>query len=139
MAKQILAETHLGAFKRYLLREEKSAATVEKYLRDARAFMIFAKEKTMSKELTISYKCALEKAGYKPRSINSMLASLNCFLEFIKAEDCKVKTVRIQKPTYLTEEKELTRANTTVHSSQIPSFFPSILRRRKALRKAICE
>ena len=38
-----------------------------------------------------------------------MLASLNRFLDFMGAADCKVKTVRIQKPTYLTEEKELTK------------------------------
>ncbi len=109
MAKQILADIPLGAFEKHLLREEKSAATVEKYLRDARTFIQYAKEKTPSKELSIAYKRSLEEAGYKPRSINSMLASLNCFLEFIKAADCKVKTVRIQKPTYMTEEKELTK------------------------------
>ncbi len=109
MSEKTITQTHLIAFERHLLREEKSAATVEKYLRDARAFMLYTGSKTVSKELTVSYKKSLEDAGYKPRSVNSMLASLNSFLEFIGAVDCKVKTVRIQKPTYLTEDKELTK------------------------------
>lgn len=109
MSIEIITQTHLTAFEEHLLREEKSAATVEKYLRDARAFVLYAEGKTVTKELTVAYKKSLADAGYKPRSINSMLASLNSFLEFIGAEDCKVKTVRIQKPTYLTEEKELSK------------------------------
>lgn len=108
MSDQKITQTHLTAFGEYLLREEKSTATVEKYLRDARAFVQYAEGKTVSKELTVAYKKSLEEKGYKPRSINSMLASLNSFLGFIGAGDSKVKTVRIQKLTYLAEEKELT-------------------------------
>lgn len=109
MSKQNITQTHLTAFEEYLLREEKSAATVEKYLRDARAFVLYAEGKTVTKEMTVAYKKSLEETGYKPRSVNSMLAGLNRFLDFMGAADCKVKTVRIQKPTYLTEEKELTK------------------------------
>ncbi len=109
MSIETITQTHLTAFEDYLLREEKSAATVEKYLRDARAFVLYTEGKTVTKEITITYKKSLEDAGYKPRSVNSMLASLNSFLEFLGAVDCKVKTVRIQKQTYLTEEKELTK------------------------------
>lgn len=109
MSEKTITQTHLTAFEDYLLREEKSAATVEKYLRDARAFVLYAEGKTVSKELTVAYKKSLEDTGYKPRSINSMLASLNSFLDYIGAGDCKVKTVRVQKQTYLTEEKELSK------------------------------
>lgn len=109
MSEQNITQTHLTAFEEYLLREEKSAATVEKYLRDARAFVLYAEGKTVTKEMTVAYKKSLEETGYKPRSVNSMLAGLNRFLDFMGAADCKVKTVRIQKPTYLTEEKELTK------------------------------
>ena len=104
-----LTQMHLTAFEKHLLKEEKSAATIEKYLRDVRAFVIYANGKTLSKELTIAYKKSLEDAGYKPRSINSMIASLNNFLDFLEADNCKVKTVRIQKQTYLTEGAELSK------------------------------
>ena len=106
---ETMTQVHLTAFEEHLLREEKSAATVEKYLRDARAFVLYAEGKTVTKELTVAYKKSLEEKGYRPRSVNSMLAGLNRFLEFMGAVNCKVKTVRIQKPTYLTEEKELTK------------------------------
>ena len=109
MSEQNITQTHLTAFEEYLLREEKSAATVEKYLRDARAFVLYADGKILSKELTVAYKKSLEDTGYKPRSINSMLASLNHFLDFMGAGECKVKTVRVQKQTFLTAEKELSK------------------------------
>lgn len=109
MPERTVTQKYLAAFKEYLLREEKSAATVGKYLRDVRAFILYAEEKPLSKDLAVAYKASLDAAGYKPRSINSMLASLNAFLDFLGWGDCKVKTVRVQRATYLREEKELTR------------------------------
>jgi hypothetical protein len=38
MTEKKLSEQHLNAFREKLIQEEKSAATVEKYLRDAGAF-----------------------------------------------------------------------------------------------------
>ncbi|MBQ2881449.1 MAG: tyrosine-type recombinase/integrase [Clostridia bacterium] len=109
MSERIINKTLLTAFEEYLLREEKSIATVEKYLRDSLAFVLYAEGTKLTKYLTVVYKKSLEETGYKPRSVNSMIASLNSFLEFIGAADCKVKTVRIQKSIYLAEEKELTK------------------------------
>ena len=110
MAVEAITQVHLTAFEKYLLREEKSAATVGKYLRDVRAFVCYAAGRPVTKELTVSYKKELEERAYKPRSVNSMLVSLNRMLEFLGAAECKVKTLRIQKPAYLTEDKELTKA-----------------------------
>lgn len=105
-----LLPQHLTTYREYLLREEKSAATVEKYLRDAGAFVAFAKEKEITKELTVAFKKSLEDQKYAIRSINSMLASLNSLLDYMGWEDCKVKTLRCQRKTYCTEDKELTKA-----------------------------
>ncbi len=97
-------------FKNYLLQEEKSPKTIEKYLRDVRAFFAYIEEENITKELTIAYKKSLEEKGYAIRSINSMLASLNGFLEFIGKHDCKVRNLRCQRQTYCAEERELTKA-----------------------------
>jgi len=105
-----LLPNHLTTYREYLFREEKSAATVEKYLRDARAFVVFAGEKEITKELTVAFKKSLEDQKYAIRSINSMLASLNSLLEYMGWADCKVKTLRCQRQTYCTEDKELTKA-----------------------------
>lgn len=109
MSEKILSK-HLNEFQGFLVREEKSTATVEKYMRDARAFCIFAEGQDLTKELFIRYKKRLVERGYAVRSVNSMLASINCFLGFIGRWECKVKNLRIQKQTYCAREKELTKA-----------------------------
>lgn len=105
-----LSSKHLTVYREYLLREEKSAATVEKYIRDAGAFVTFAKGQEVTKELTVAFKKYLEERKYAIRSINSMLASLNSLMNFMGWSDCKVKTLRCQRQTYCAEDKELTKA-----------------------------
>ncbi|MBQ4102683.1 MAG: site-specific integrase [Oscillospiraceae bacterium] len=107
---EIIFQKQLTAYHKYLLQEEKSAATIEKYLRDVRTFMLFAAEKMITKELTVTYKKYLQEQDYAVRSINSMIASLNSLLLFIGRADCRVKTLCCQKQTYCAEEKELTKA-----------------------------
>ncbi len=73
---------------------KKSTATVEKYLRDVRAFHLFAYQQDVTKERMMAYKKFLIEKGYAASSINSMLASLNSLLDFLGWSDCKVKTSR---------------------------------------------
>jgi len=47
--------------------------------------------------------------GYAPRSINSMLASLNSFFSFINRDDLKVKSIKLQRQAFCPEDKELTK------------------------------
>lgn len=110
MTDRILSPGHLIPFREYLLREEKSAATVEKYLRDAGAFVTFADNRPITKELTVAFKQSLKERQYAVRSINSMLASLNSLLNFLGWTDCKVKTLRCQRQTYCAADKELSKA-----------------------------
>lgn len=110
MKRKILTEADIHAFYEYLLEEEKSGATVEKYLRDVRTFFAFAGNWELSKELVIAYKKNLIEKGYAARSINSMLASLNSMLAFLGFSDCRVKNLKVQRPAYCTEDKELTKA-----------------------------
>ena len=110
MTERILSPQHLVLFRDYLIREEKSRATVEKYLRDAKDFLRFAGSREITKELTVSYKEKLQARSYAVRSINSMLASLNSLLSYLMWTDCKVKNLRCQRQTYCPAEKELTKA-----------------------------
>lgn len=110
MTERKLTEEKIQSFKRYLIQEEKSAATMEKYLRDVRAFSVFIGRKNVTKEAVLDYKKHLQQSNYAVRSINSMLASLNSLLNFLGWGDCKVKCIRQQKQTYCAEEKELTKA-----------------------------
>ena len=64
----------------------------------------------VTKEVVMAYKQSLLEKGYAVRSINSMLASLNSFLDFQGWQDCKVKSLKLQNSVYCPEEKELTKA-----------------------------
>lgn len=110
MENRILAGTHIDAFRKYLIQEEKSTATMEKYLRDVRAFFGFAERTAVTKELVMDYKKTLLERNYAVRSINSMLASLNSLLDFLGWSECKVKSLKVQRQTYCAEDKELTKA-----------------------------
>lgn len=106
---RVLTEEIITAFERELRREEKSANTVEKYLRDVRAFFVFVGESEVSKETAIAYKNRLIESRYAPRSINSMLSSVNALFAFLGWMDCRVKAIKLQRQIYCPEEKELTK------------------------------
>ncbi len=105
----ILTPQLIVAFNAYLVTEEKSRNTIEKYLRDVRAFASFLAERMVTKETVIAYKNHLLEQGYAPRSINSMLASVNALLVFMGWENCKVKALKLQRQIFCTEEKELSK------------------------------
>ena len=109
MTERILTQQDLIDFEEYLFREEKSAITVEKYLRDARYFLAYVEEQSVTKELTVAYKKHLEDRKLAVCSINSMLASVNSLLTFLQWEDCRVKNIKCQRRIYCAEEKELSK------------------------------
>ena len=101
-----ISTNSLMSFERYLTKEEKSRATVEKYLRDVRSFFRFLNTGSISKEQMITYKEYLTDR-YAPASVNSMLISLHSFLRYIGQQDCCVKLLKIQRQIFAKEEKEL--------------------------------
>ncbi len=110
MKENVITIKKMECFRTYLIREERSRNTVTKYMRDLKKFLIFCNEKTINKKIVIDYKEYLQAKHYKPESINSMLAALNCFFRYIKREDLRVKFIKVQKQTFSPEEKELTKA-----------------------------
>lgn len=109
MNKKTISAELITKFKEHLILEERSKATVEKYLRDVTAFADSVGGGEISKETVIEYKRNLQEK-YKVRSVNSVLASLNSFFGFVGWYELKVKSIKLQKQIYCSEEKELTRA-----------------------------
>lgn len=107
---RIIHEAMLEEFRNYLFSEEKSAGTIEKYLRDIHAFSAYAEGREITKELTILWKEHLGEQGYAPVTINSMLSSLNVFFRFLRWDDCKVKFLRVQRRVFRDPSRELTKA-----------------------------
>lgn len=106
----VLTQAGIAAYRRKLIREEKSAATVEKYLRDVRAFFVFAGTAALTKEVVMAYKRRLVEQGYAARSVNSMLGSVNSLLEFLGCASLRVKAIKQQRKIYCAEERELSKA-----------------------------
>ena len=96
-------------FREYLINEEKSQATIEKYIRDLTAFMVWLRDREVCKSVVIEYKNSIIES-YAPASANSMLSSINSFFMYMEWYDCKVKTFKIQKQIFANKEKELTKA-----------------------------
>ena len=110
MKGRILTEKMVADFSAYLKSEEKSENTIEKYLRDVRAFSVYLNGDEITKEAVIAYKSKLLSMNYAVRSINSMLASVNGLFSFLGWADFKVKSIKLQRQIYCPEEKELTNA-----------------------------
>lgn len=97
----------LERFIQYLIEEERSDNTIEKYKRDVLRFLEFIKEQHIEKITVLNYKEFL-KETYSSRSVNSMLAALNKYLEFMGLSVAKVKPIKMQKEIFLSSDKELT-------------------------------
>lgn len=96
-------------FKEYLIDEEKSKATIEKYIRDLTVFVCWLGGAELSKTKVLGYKEYII-SKYAPASVNSILSSLNSFFDFIGEYGLKVKNLKIQKQIFAKNEKELTKA-----------------------------
>lgn len=101
----------IAGFREHLILEERSVATIQKYIRDIKAFAKYA-EGAVTRGTVIAYKKHLQE-HYAVRSVNSMLASLNSFFAFLGWNDLKVKSLKLQQQVYCPEEKELTKAEYT--------------------------
>ncbi len=118
-------EKQIYKYSIYLKNDEKSKNTIEKYIRDIRAFFKYIDNSSLVKKSVIEYKNKLISLGYASRSINSMLASINGFFSFIGRPELKVKTIKLQRQIYCPEEKELTKneyiklLNTAVKSGNL--------------------
>ena len=96
-------------FESYLISEEKSKATVMKYTRDVTVFAQWLNGQQISKTVVQEYKQLLE-SEYAPKSVNSVLSSLNSFFEWINHPEYRVKSLKIQKNTFIEPNRELTKA-----------------------------
>ena len=100
---------HIQAYADHLRLEEKSAATVEKYLRDVRAFARWLEGREITKERTAAWKTHLVERGYAPASVNAMLSALNSLLDFLGFGDCRVKLLKVQRRMFRDDSRDLTR------------------------------
>ncbi len=109
MNNRVLTFKQLTAYQSYLRREERANGTVEKYLRDIRAFFCWLNGRPVTKELAHGWKDYLLSRHYAPITVNSMLSAVNGLLHFLDWDDCRVKFLKIQRRLFREEQRELSR------------------------------
>ena len=109
MTERTLTTERLSAYARYLKQEERAAATLEKYLRDANAFALWLDGGDVTKEAVTGWKERLLAERRAPSTINAALAALNGLFRFLGWEDCRAKFLKLQRRMFRDQSKELTR------------------------------
>lgn len=105
-----ITEEILKTYERYLWEDEKTQATIRKYLCDLRKLADYAAGNEITKSLMIHYKEDLKnKMHYKTSSINSFLVAANRFFEYQGWYELRVKTYKLQQELFVPESRELTK------------------------------
>lgn len=104
-----ITDQQIASFKYELITGEKAGATLEKYMRDVRAFYRWMRGRPIDKKDVLEYKTSLCER-YAAASVNSMLSSLNSFFSFLDWHELKVKTLRVQRQLFSSQDQELTKS-----------------------------
>ena len=110
MERKSITKKSLENYESFLRQEEKSQATVEKYLREIRVLSVFMKGAKISKPKILEYRERLIET-YQPKTVNTKLSAINSYLEFSGLSSCVVKLLKIQRQAFVDEEKELNGEN----------------------------
>lgn len=105
----IISYTSFPAFTCYLQNEERSAGTVENYLRALRAFVSWQAGAPVDKAAISRWKEYLLEAGYAPVTINAMLAAIHSYLHFRGWDQFRVHYLRVQRRLFRDEGRALSR------------------------------
>ena len=107
--KMQLTQREFDQFEDYLRHDEREESTIEAYLRSLTRFAEWADGRAVTKELAMEWKTTLAEAGYRPISVNAMLAAVNKFFTCMGREDCKVKYLKLQRQMFRKSEKDLSK------------------------------
>lgn len=109
MKVKTITEKEIALFEQKLMKAEKSASTIKKYVRDVKKLQKFAEGNELTHAVMLAYKKQLETKGtYKASSINSFITAVNRFCIIMNRNDLCVRTIKVQRAAFETEEKELT-------------------------------
>ena len=109
MKKRKLTSEHLGGYRNYLRREERSPATIEKYIRDVEEFSRWLKGRAVTKETAVLWKAHLLDQGLMPVTVNTKLSALNVLFRFLGWAECRIKFLKIQRRIFREDSRALTR------------------------------
>ncbi len=104
-----VSSRELSAFSAHLRQEGRSSGTTGKYLHDCTGFALWLGDRELTPETAAQWREHLLQKGYAPATVNSMLSAVNRLLKFLGREECRVRSLRIQRRTFREQRRELTR------------------------------
>lgn len=109
MSSYKLSAKKIAEYGRHLRSEEKSTATMEKYLHDIGLFAAWLAGRAVTKERVAEWKSHLAAAGYAPATINTKLSAVNGLFDHLGWSECRVKFLKIQRRLFRDAGRELTK------------------------------
>ena len=106
-----LTAEHIAAYGRYLKQEERAPTTLEKYLRDVRAFALWLDGRPVTKEAVTGWKERLLAERRTPSTVNAALSALNGLFRFLGWEGCRARFVKVQRQLFRDPARELSRTD----------------------------
>lgn len=107
---KFITKQTMDRFYEYLIEEERSSGTIEKYIRDVRLLQSWLRSAPVTKENASRWKQELLQSGRAPSTVNSMLAAANTYFRFMGWDELKLKSIRLQRRFFRENERELTKA-----------------------------
>lgn len=90
------------AFADFLAGEEKSPATVEKYVREVMGFAVWLGGRDLDRTMALDYKGALAEKR-SPAGVNGAVAAVNALFTFLHMPECRIKAVKVQRDLFRDE------------------------------------
>lgn len=109
MKQNTISGKQLKAYIHYLEEQERSAGTIQKYIRDITVLRGFLQDGVFTKARLLEWKEKLVHS-YTAATVNSMLTSVNGFLDFCGLREYRIKGLKVQRNIFCRKEKELTKA-----------------------------
>ena len=110
MTKRNLTPERIAAYAQHLRAEERAPGTVEKYLRNIRAFAAWLDGGAATKEAVTKWKEQLQE-GKSAATVNGALAALNGLFRFLGWEDCRARFLKVQRQLFRDANRELKRGD----------------------------
>ena len=108
MKERKLTAAVLTRFRQELLRRERSAPTIEKYLHDVRTFAVWLDGREVTPEAVLAWKRELVDQ-FKPGTVNGKLAAVNALFAFAGWPDCQARSLKVQRRAFRDNARELTK------------------------------
>ena len=109
METYVLTEDQIEGFSAFLFQNERSRATVEKYLRSVRVFRLWLDGRPVTKNEVAAWKEAMLLRGDAPSTVNGALAALHSLFTFLGWTGCRTKYLKIQRRMFREAGRELDR------------------------------